>query len=90
MLTIILDMRRSKSSKNIAQHEIVINLLRQIRTEAGLRQKDIAERLKVPQSYVSKYEAGERRLDLIEIRQICHAVGISLNEFVKRLEKLID
>lgn len=61
-------------------------LLRQVRVEAGLRQRDLAERLGQPQSFVSKYESGERRLDLLEIRDICGAVGVSLEEFVRRLE----
>lgn len=60
--------------------------MREIRTGAGLRQVDLAERLGQPQSFVSKYESGERRLDLLEVRQICEAVGIPLEEFVRRLE----
>ena len=61
-------------------------LLRAVRQEAGLRQTDLAARLGQPQSYVSKYESGERRLDLLELREICDVVGISLETFVKRLE----
>ena len=61
-------------------------LLRQIRTDAGLRQEDLAVRLKQSQSFVSKYESGERRLDLLELQQICNAVGLSLEEFVRRFE----
>lgn len=61
-------------------------LLRQIRQEAGLRQIDLAQRLGQSQSFVSKYESGERRLDLIELRQICSAVGITLEDFVRRFE----
>ncbi len=61
-------------------------MLRQVRTEAGLRQTDLAERLGVPQSFVSKYESGERRLDLLELRQVCEAIGLSLRDFVQRLE----
>lgn len=60
--------------------------LRQIRIEANLTQADLARILGQHQSYVSKYESGERRLDLIELRQICQAVGISLSELVRRLE----
>ena len=45
-------------------------LLREIRAEAGLRQIDLAKRLDQPQSYVSKYEAGERRLDIIELENV--------------------
>ena len=62
-------------------------LLRTIRLEAGLRQSDLAACLGRPQSFVSKYESGERRLDLVELRQICQAVGISLEEFVRRFER---
>ena len=69
------------------QHRELIVLLREIRLEAGLRQVELAHRLDQPQSFVSKYESGERRLDLLQLRQICEAVGISLQEFVKRFEK---
>jgi transcriptional regulator with XRE-family HTH domain len=69
-----------------AEQEKLQALLRQIRLGAGLRQSDLAARLDQPQSFVSKYESGERRLDVVEVRQICAAVGISLREFVERLE----
>lgn len=61
-------------------------LLREIRKEAGLSQLELAARLKMPQSFVSKYEAGERRLDILELRVICSALDISLRAFVQRLE----
>jgi transcriptional regulator with XRE-family HTH domain len=61
-------------------------LLRQIRRGKGLRQKDLARILGKPQSFISNYERGERRLDLLELRQICTAIGISLTEFVRRFE----
>ena len=64
-------------------------LLRQLRLGAGLRQADLAELLGKPQSFVSKYESGERRLDLLELRQVCKALGVSLTEFVVRLEALL-
>jgi transcriptional regulator with XRE-family HTH domain len=63
-------------------------LLRTYRERAGLRQVDVAEALGVPQSFVSKYESGERRLDLIELRQVCGALGISLIDFVNAYEGL--
>jgi transcriptional regulator with XRE-family HTH domain len=61
-------------------------LLRELRTDAGLRQVDLAERLGEPQSYVSKYESGEQRLDLLELRAVCRAVGASLVQLVERFE----
>jgi transcriptional regulator with XRE-family HTH domain len=59
-------------------------MLRQAREDAGLRQVDLAARLKRSQSYVTKYEAGERRLDLYELGAVCGALGVSLIEFVGR------
>lgn len=61
-------------------------MLKDARLKAGLTQKDIASRLRVRQSFVSKYEAGERRLDLFELRSVCRAVGISLSVLVKHFE----
>jgi transcriptional regulator with XRE-family HTH domain len=62
-------------------------LLRDLRERAKLRQVDVAERLGKPQSFVAKYEAGERRLDIIDTREICVALGVSLVEFSKLLER---
>lgn len=68
------------------KQERLRRLLRTIRTEKGLRQVDLAERLGQPQSFVSKYESGERRLDFVEVVQVCEALGISLADFVRRFE----
>jgi len=76
---------RSKSGDK----KLLVTLLKKIRQDAGLRQTDLAVSLGKPQSYVSKYESGERRLDILELRQVCRAVGISLVEFSRRLEKLV-
>jgi transcriptional regulator with XRE-family HTH domain len=61
-------------------------LLRQVRLEAGLRQVDVAAKLGVPQSFVSNYESGERRLDILELRDVCDALDVTLPDFIKRLE----
>jgi len=42
----------------------------------------VAAALGVPQSFVSKYESGERRLDLIELQQVCQALDVDLLDFV--------
>ncbi len=60
------------------------DLLRQIRLDANLTQLQLAEKIGQTQSYVSKYENGEQRLDLIELEVVCKAVGISLTDFVER------
>lgn len=77
-------MRKSQYSH---PQKILQKLLRQIRLDAGLRQKDLAERLEKPQSFISKYESGERRLDLVELHQICNMVGVSLEEFARKFEE---
>ncbi len=68
-------------------HERLCDLLRQVRRDAGLKQDQVAKRLKRPQSFVSKYESGERRLDLVELRRVCQAIGIPLIDFVRRFDK---
>ncbi|HEX9775337.1 MAG TPA: helix-turn-helix transcriptional regulator [Actinomycetota bacterium] len=70
-----------------AQQDRLLTLLRERRLAAGLRQQDIADRLRRPQSFVSKYETGERRLDILELREICVALGITLSTFVRELER---
>ena len=74
-------MQKSLSS---SKQKSFLELLRQVREEAGLRQIDVADRLNQPQSFVSKYESGERRLDLLELELVCDACDINLSEFVKR------
>jgi transcriptional regulator with XRE-family HTH domain len=59
-------------------------LLKEIRIEAGLTQAAVAKSIGQSQSYVSKYEQGEQRLDLLELEAVCKAVGIPLTEFVRR------
>ena len=82
--------RRSRSIKHKSQQALLIDLLRDIRIEAGLRQVDLAERLALPQSYVSKYETGERSLDTLELRQVCEALGLSFIDFIQRLEERLS
>ena len=72
-----------------AQRGRLANLLREMRVEAGLTQTDLAARIEKDQTYVSRYESGQRRLDVLEVREVCQAIGSSLEEFVKRLEKVL-
>jgi DNA-binding XRE family transcriptional regulator len=86
-IRLMIPMERSIFS---ADQRKLTDLLRQVRLGAGLRQDDLAKRLERPQSFVSKYESGERGLDLLELREICDALGISLQSFVERLEKSLQ
>lgn len=76
-----------KKSIFTPQQKVFQRLLKQVRLGAGLTQFELAQKLEQPQSFISKCESGERRLDILELREICAAVGISLNEFVRRLER---
>ena len=69
-------------------NRLFCTLLRTTREDAGLRQVDMAKALGRPQSYVSKYESGERRIDFIMLRQICMVCGLTTKDFAVRFEKL--
>ncbi len=57
-------------------------MLRDMRVAAGLLQSELAERIDADQSFVSRFERGERRLDLVELEAICKACGVRLADFV--------
>lgn len=63
-----------------------VRRLREAREKAGLTQEQLAQRLGQGQSFVSKYERGERRLDVVELSAVCQAIGISLLAFVQSLK----
>lgn len=62
-------------------------MLKKIRLDKGLTQLQLAKKIEVGQSYISKYESGEQRLDLYELNIICKAMGISLVEFVREFSE---
>ena len=70
---------------NEAEARILRDLIRSMRLQAGLRQQDVADRLGQPQSYVSKCESGERRVDVVELAAMCRACNSDLLTFVDRL-----
>lgn len=69
-----------------SEYDGLKRLLRDVRLEKGLTQSELAARLEVTQSRVSKVEQGERRLDLVELQEWCSALGISLVSFVRRFQ----
>ena len=58
------------------KREVLRDVLEEARRSKGLTQANIAEFLGRPQSFVSKYENGERRLDVIEFLEVCQALSI--------------
>ncbi len=63
-----------------------LKILRETREQAGVTQVELAERIGESQSFVSKCERGERRIDVMELREFCDAIGVSLERFVRLLE----
>jgi transcriptional regulator with XRE-family HTH domain len=56
-----------------------------MRTNQRFTQKQLAAALKVPQSFISKLESGERRTDLIELIAILDVLGVSVEKFLQKL-----
>jgi len=67
-----------------------LRVLRKARERQGLTQLEVAQRLSQTQSFVSKCERGERRLDIVELRAFCRAIGIRLADFVQSFEKALE
>ena len=57
----------------------------QARKKAGLTQHEVANRLKKPQSFVAKYEGGERRIDVVEFLAIARTIGADPTKIVRAL-----
>lgn len=60
-------------------------LMTKARRNAGLTQHELAMRLSKPQSFVAKYEAGERRVDVVEFITICRAIAVDPARLIKQL-----
>jgi transcriptional regulator with XRE-family HTH domain len=75
--------------KSVHTHEyaILLQLLREIRESASVTQVELGRRLGQTQSYVSKCERGEIRLDVIQLRAICGLLDTDLPTFIGKLEE---
>ena len=65
------------------EYQEIIQRLKQARIEVGLSQQAVAEKLNKPQSYVSKIESGERRLDVAEMKKFAEIYKKPTNYFIK-------
>lgn len=80
------------SSLHRREYQIFRTLLVAERERSGLTQTQVAEMLRKPQSYVSKYERGERRLDFTEFAELADVLGINITAFLtayKRSTRLV-
>jgi transcriptional regulator with XRE-family HTH domain len=75
------------SAERQRDRRVFLRLLRRVRVEAKLTQADLAKILGVTQARISKYEQGERRVDMLELKAICDAITLPLVEFARRFEE---
>lgn len=69
------------------EYAAVLRLLRKARKASGLTQVQIAKAMHQSQSFISKIELGDRRLDIIQLRTLLKAFGVKLTDFVHDLER---
>lgn len=79
--------RVSTKTKLAAELKLLGELLADTRERAKIRQNDLAAKLGLPASYLSKIENGTRRLDVIEFVQIAEAIGAEPAEMVRELQR---
>lgn len=72
---------------NSQTYNYFLDCLRETREKAGLTQGQLAERLGETQSFISKCERGERRIDVVELREFCLAMDTTLEKFVRKFER---
>ena len=65
------------------EYAIFVEKLQKARLEAGLRQIDVAKKLKRTQSYVSRVEVGEQRLDILELKKFAELYKKDINYFIE-------
>lgn len=71
-------------------HLRLISLLHAAREKAGLTQQQLADRLGKPQSFVAKYEGGERRIDVVEFLAIARALDLDPARTVREMAEKYD
>lgn len=81
-----INMEKTIHSKEYSR---VLEMLREAREMRQLTQTDVAKRLGETQSFVSKVERGERRLDVVELRSFCNAIGVPFVSFMSKVESTL-
>ena len=81
--------RISTKSKLAGELVILGEVLARARERAGLKQSDVAARLGLPASYLSKIESGTRRLDVVELIRIAEAMNVDPAELIREVKEAI-
>ncbi len=73
-----------EKTQHTSAYRKLTTALREARETAGLTQAEVAEKLKVYASFVSKVESGERRVDVVELAQFCKLYGVGLVAILRK------
>ena len=71
------------------EYRALLKLLKEHRVRAGITQTQVSTALERSQSFMSDIERGVRRLDLVELRDICAVLKLGLKEFVQDFEQAL-
>ena len=82
--------RRMEKSIYSDEYTKFLDHLKQTRKKASVTQEQLAKSIGQNQSFVSKVERGERRLDLVELRAFCNALGVDFPSFVSQLDEILS
>ncbi|MCE6977215.1 XRE family transcriptional regulator [Pseudomonas frederiksbergensis] len=72
------------------EHTVLLSLLKKHRKAAGLTQVQCSKALERPQSFMSDVESGTRRLDIVQLRDLCKVLGIGLTDLIVEFEKSLS
>ncbi len=70
------------------RHDALVRFLVEKRTEAGLKQVELAKSMKVYQSFIARLESGERRVDVVELIKLSEALDFDASEIVHKLASM--
>lgn len=69
------------------EYRVLIDCLKSYRLQSKMTQQELAALLGCSQTYISKYEQSQKRLDIIEVRKICNCLGVDLIELISEFEE---
>lgn len=79
-----------RASLHAAEHQVMVQLLRDLRLEAGLSQKEVGDAIDLEQTKVSAIEIGRRGLDYLQVRELVELYGRTMAEFAGLLDQRIQ
>ena len=72
------------------EHDVLLSLIKKHRKEAGLTQVECSRALERPQSFMSDVETGSRRLDIVQLHDLCKILGLNLSDLISEFERVLN